>query len=262
MSPDPAPPPSWPVRRWWMFVAMVFGTQLGLIFWLGKAARPTAPARDLAPSLQFAGSNMTERLALSDPTLFALPHEVSFSGLAWLTQEFEPFSPAAPLLFLDLPQSGLAGDFGMFMATNELNGLPEIAQPDLKFKAPSLPPEEPLVAQSRLRLTGELAHRQLLTSPALPAWPGAEMLSNSIVQLLVAADGRPISATLLKPPGSAGTEADQHALREARKAHFTPLPSADPLNPMAGLALGQMVFEWRTLPLPVTNATAEASNPR
>jgi hypothetical protein len=236
-------------------------TQLGLIFWLGRAARVISPPKDLAPMLRFAGSNMTERLALNDPTLFALPHEVSFSGLAWLTQEFQPFLLHERPPFLALPNGRLGQDFGTFMATNELASLPEIAQPDLKFKVPSIGPAEPLVTQSSLRLTGELARRRLLNAPALPAWTGTEMISNSIVQLLVAADGKPVSATLLKPPGSADTEADQHALREAGKARFEPFHSADPLDPMAGLSLGQMVFEWRTLPVPVTNAPPESLTP-
>ncbi|HZR17263.1 MAG TPA: energy transducer TonB [Verrucomicrobiae bacterium] len=258
MSDLPAAPRRWLVRRWWSFVVLVFFTQLGLIFWLGKAARPAAPHRDVAPSLQFAAPNMAERLALNDPTLFALPHEVSFSGLAWLTQEFHPFLSPEPPPFLPLPQPRLARDFEAFMATNELAGLPEIAQPDLKFKVPSVQPAEPLVRQSTLRLMGEFAGRRLLNSPGLPPWTNAEMLSNSIVQLLVDANGRPVSATLLKPPGNASTEADQYALREARRARFEPINSADPRNPMAGLSLGQMVFEWRTLPLPSTNTPAES----
>jgi hypothetical protein len=258
MSDLPAAPRRWLIRRWWIFLALVFLTQLGLIFWLGKAARPIVPPEELAPSLQFAGSNMAERLALNDPTLFALPHEVSFSGLAWLTQEFHPFLAPEPPPFLPLPEPRLARDFSAFMETNEPAGLPEIAQPDLKFKVPLVLPAEPLVKESTLRLMGELAGRRLLISPALPPWPNAEMLSNSIVQLLVDANGRPVSSTLLKPSGNAITEADQHALREARKTRFAPVNSADPLNPMAGLSLGQMVFEWRTLPLTATNNPAES----
>jgi hypothetical protein len=139
------------------------------------------------------------------------------------------------------------------MSTNQPGTLPEMTQPELKFKIPEVLPSTPLVTASTLRLSGELASRRLLVAPELRPWPSTEILSNSVVQLLVGADGRPISALLLKP-GSASTEADQYALRSATKVRFESINGADPLKPLAAIALGQMIFEWQTVPLPSTNS--------
>ena len=70
----------WPLRRWGVTVALIFGVQLGLIFWLGSTApihpRPAAPA----PTLRLTGQAFAELRALNDPTLFILPHPEGFSG--------------------------------------------------------------------------------------------------------------------------------------------------------------------------------------
>jgi hypothetical protein len=77
-----AEPRAWARRRWWVVIALVFGAQLGLIFWLSERtpARPRPPAA--APALRLlTGPASVEWLALNDPTLFALPHLLNFSGL-------------------------------------------------------------------------------------------------------------------------------------------------------------------------------------
>jgi hypothetical protein len=195
-------------------------------------------------------------LAFADPTLFALPHHEGFSGLAWLTIT-EP--DVHPLLwdeaprFLPLDPASLGEAFRNYMSTNQPGSLPEMTQPELKFKIPEVLPSRPLVTASTLRLSGELASRRLLVAPKLRPWPSTEILSNSVVQVLVGADGRPISATLLRPPGSALTEADQYALRSATTVRFESINGADPLNPLAAIALGQMIFEWQTVPQPTNS---------
>jgi hypothetical protein len=199
-------------------------------------------------------------LALSDPTLFALPHQVGFSGSAWLTipaQEFHPFVWSEPNHWFNLAPNDLGSDFREFMSTNQPDILPIITQPDLQFKIPQVAESNPFPTQSTLRVTGGLADRRLLVTPALPSWPNSEILTNSVVQLLVGADGKPVSIPiLLKPPGVGANEADLHALREARKARFEPLSVNDLTNPLAGLTWGLLVFEWHTLPLPDTNSPA------
>ena len=263
MSSELAEPPRWPARRWWMFVALIFATQLALIFWLGRAPRRPAPLREFAPQISFTGTNAARFLAYRDPTLFALPHQEGFSGLAWLTfsnQNFEPFLWTEPARLLDLAQDRLGEDFTLFMSTNAMSGVPLIALPDLKLRVPAVPPEQPFVTRSKLQVTGDLANRRLLVSPDLPACTNAEILSNSVVQLLVGADGTLISATLLKQSG--GAEADQRALREAARVRFDSIRNVDPLNPQAGVALGQMIFEWQTLPLPPTNTPPVATPPK
>ena len=87
------------------------------------------------------------------------------------------------------------------------------------------------------------------------------MLTNSVVTLWVSASGRPASAATLLA-GSGSVDADQRALQEARQARFERLNVADPTDPMAGLAWGQLIFEWRTLPLPATNNSPEPNLPK
>jgi hypothetical protein len=247
----------WPAKRWWWLISLVFVTQLGLIFWLGRPQRTVQVPNDVAPSLQLAGEETAKILALNDPTLFALPHLEGFSGEAWLTippQEFQPFEWSEPPHWLTLSQEKLGASFKEFAATNQLNDLPVFAHTQFQLKQPELVEPKLFPTQSLLRLTGALAGRRLLVAPSLPSWTNAEILTNSVVQILVGADGLPVSTpTLLKPPGSGPNEADLYALREARKARFEPLSVRDPTDPMAGLTLGQFIFEWYTLPVPVTN---------
>ena len=259
MSSEQAREARWPRRRWWVLLAGAFATQLALIFWLGGPQRVHVPRQDSAPVLQLTSPTSSGFLAFADPTLFALPHQEGFSGLAWLTitePDLHPFRWDQAPSFLALNPATLGEAFRNYMSTNQPGSLPQMALPELTFKIPGVLPSTPLVTESTLRLSGELAGRRLLVAPELRSWPSAEILSNSVVQVLVGADGRPISATLLKP-GSAPTEADQYALRSATKVRFESINGADPLNPLAALALGQMIFEWQTVPLPNTNSPPE-----
>lgn len=252
----------WPARRWWVMVGAVFITQLGLIYWLGRPQGVHTARRGDAPVLQLANENASTMLAFSDPTLFALPHQESFSGLAWLKipePSFHPFKWEEPPRLLALDPGILGEDFRGYMATNQPAGVADFGQPEFKFKMPQVEPSAPLTTHSGFSLLGELAGRRMVVAPDLPSWPSAEMISNSVVQILVAADGRPISATLLTPPGSAPSEADQYALRASGKVRFEPISSADPLNPLAAVALGQILFDWHTVPLAVTNSAPTAA---
>jgi hypothetical protein len=77
------------------------------------------------------------------------------------------------------------------------------------------------------------------------------MLTNTVIQVLVDAEGRPVSLTLLG--GSGHGPADDLAMSLVTGFQFDPLQLADPLpaarNPGAllGLCWGQVVFEWQTL---------------
>jgi hypothetical protein len=262
MIQEGAEPQRWPANRWYGLIALVLAAQFVFIFWLGKP-QPVVhrPPADLAPLLQLTGTGAVQVLAFNDPTLFALPHQESFSGSAWLTiplQEFAPFVWSEPPRFLSLAKDELAADFESFMTTNQPEGLPAVEQPELTLKLPEVEESPSLPDRSRLRLTGALAGRRLLVSPTLPSWPSADILTNSVVQMLVDTDGKPVSATLLSKSGF--SEADQHAVREAYRARFEPLNPGDPNNPLAGLTWGQLIFEWHTLPLPATNSPPESSS--
>ena len=117
------------------------------------------------------------------------------------------------------------------------------------FHPAPLPPDPPL------RIEGDLATRPLLAPLALKSWAHAELLSNSVVQAMVDADGFTFSPVLLT--GCGLEEADLYALKLASGARFRPAPRLpgtghDP----GGLTWGKLIFQWQTLPLPATNLSA------
>ncbi len=262
MSPDEPSSRGWTRRRWWSVVILVFTVQLSFIAWLGQRTpilpRPAAPA----PMLQLAGRSGAELVALTDPTLFVLPHQEGFSGEAWLratNQEYRPFVWDEPLNWLQPPAEQLGITFEQFVRTNAFPSLPSTPrlEPELAFAPPAAPIE---AAQSIVRLAGELRGRQLLNPPELPSWPAADLLTNSIVQILLGPEGRPRSYTLLVSSGL--KEADLYALAQARAARFQSLASSDlapGTSPLAGLIWGQLIFEWQTVPLPTTNGSSNAN---
>lgn len=252
----------WPRRRWWLLVMLVFAAHLFLIFTLGDR-RPILPRRPAAvPVLRLAGES-DELLALNDPTLFALPHRMGFAGAAWLQISPAPPLPAFawtdPPSWLALPTNQLGGFFARFMETNRFAPFQPALKPPLELTEPELAPEPVLAADSELRIEGDLARRRLLKPMVLPWQPSPDILTNSVVQVVVDAAGRVLSCML--PAGSGSTNADRCALDLARAARFEPLVrdgASGAANPAAGLSWGRMIFEWRTTPLPATPAPAAA----
>jgi len=246
-------PGSWRIGRWGALITLVFTVQLGLIYELGKPHPLPPPATDLPPSLSLFAPGTADVLALNDPTLFALPNRENFSGPAWLSiQEPEPpvITEAAP--WLALAQDQLGAELQNYLATNRPTDAPLFEKSDFRFKQPPVPNIQPLTTTSTLRLTGELARRRLLKPPSLPSWPSADVLTNTVVEVLVTADGKPLPPVLYVP-ASGSAEADRYAMREVRGARFEPLLVTNPADPLAGLMRGQFVFEWQTVPLTATN---------
>jgi hypothetical protein len=241
-------------------LGLVFAAQLGLIFWLSDRAPLGVRAPAVTPTLHLAGPASGPWLALHDPTLFALPHQQGFSGPAWLQvprQESPPFVWAEPAHWLELPVEQLGVTFNRFIETNPFSvaeGLPR-AEPELtqcELGASAAFPQK-----SRLRQAGGLAGRRLLTPIQLTNWTCVEMLTNTVVQMLLDVQGRPVSLRLDSFSGL--KSADQYALDQARVARFEPLSGPGPqttMDPLAGLQWGQLIFEWQTVPLLQTNAAA------
>jgi hypothetical protein len=240
----------WPRSRWFLLIAAVCFAQVSLLFWLGDA-KPVPP-RPLSPppTLDLSGRARGEMLALKDPTLFALPHRNGFSGPGWLIvppQKFTPYAWSEPLDWLPLPITELGGPFQQFVATNS-DSLWQFAppmQPLLTMPEPAH--TELLPRASTLRVDGPLSQRPMLAALELPSWPHAELLTNTIIQIVVDAEGKPVSVTLLRP-SSGWTNADQYALNQARAVRFAPIKPAGPEPAMAGLTWGELVFQWHTAP--------------
>jgi TonB family protein len=243
-------PRAWSPARRSLLIMLVFAAHVGLILALGNRnpVRPRPPAP--APSLSLAPDS-SELLELNDPTLFALPHRQGFAGAAWLkipTVQFPPFRWTEPPRLLPLPIADLGVTFAQFMRTNVFVSRQFETKP-----APDLPlpvAQEFAVApttNSTLRVAGDLVNRRLLNPPQLQPWPALDLLTNTVVQVLVNAEGNVVSPTLLTVSGS--KPADQSALDIARAARFEPLRRSSP-----ALTVGALIFEWHTEPL--TNAPA------
>jgi hypothetical protein len=241
---------------------MVFAGQLGLILWLGERgpvrSAPPAPS----PTLRLAGGVSAEVLALQDPTLFALPHSQGFSGPAWLEGSPVPDRPAdwsEEPWPLPLCVTQLGALPSQQVRTNRLGPFRLLPALEPGWALPEPPPLPLSPQQSRLRIEGDLASCRLLSRPDLPSWQVDDVSTNSVVEVLVDADGRPVSAILLF--GSGYPKADDYALAQARAARFE-VPGAGgqqihpPSPPPAHLVRGRLLFDWHTLPLPPTNAPA------
>jgi hypothetical protein len=251
MNADISEPRRWSRQRWWFLVAIVLITHIGFIFAFGDR-KPLATRRP-TPSTQLRlASPADELIALNDPTLFALPHRRSFAQSAWLKIP-EISSPSyrwsEPPRLLALPVEQLGESFARFMQTNTFSEFVFQTKPAPMPMVAKLPGSAALAAtNSNVRTSRELVNRRWLNQPALRVWPAADLLTNSVAQIVVRNDGAVFSAKIL-PPGSGSIEADQFALDAAQSARFTPERANDDR-----LTVGALVFEWVTVPLPATNA--------
>jgi hypothetical protein len=244
----------WTRSRWLTVIALVFAAHVALLFVFGGRKQIIPRAVTNVPTLKLAG-NSSELLALSDPTLFALPHQNDFASAIWLPAtalkqpSFRWTEPPCPLP-LSADELGLA--FNQFMQTNRFASLELQLKPPLKLTAPGLPVEPALAQNSTLRVEGELAQRQLPSPINLTNWPYANVIAPSKVQVLVDMAGNVVSTVLLPRDSDFAAadqyeKADQRALELARAMRFAP---------SSRLTVGRMIFNWHTVPPPATNAPA------
>jgi hypothetical protein len=251
-------PPVWTWRRWCVFIALIFCLQLGLIFLLGDRSRPRVRTTSPAPKLAVVESPSSELIALTDPTLFALPHQVGFSGPAWMKIPPVPvrsFEWNAEPSWLALPSAQL----GNLALTDAETNQTELLTPLAMFEPEPTSPEPVFLFSSRqksdFRLGEGLERRRLKTAPKLPSWSHSEFLTNTVVRLFINGDGIPVSTPVLLSP-SGLKAADDFALAQASAARFDPIINEGPnrsSSPLANSTWGTMIFQWQTLPLSATN---------
>lgn len=247
----------WSRQRWLAFVVLVFAAQVALIFALGQKQFPPARAVANVPQLALA-DNANELVALDDPTLFALPHANDFASAVWRQMRAVPqpsFRWPEPPGELPSPAlENLGAVFTGFMRTNSFAAPPLNFKPQPKLSQPVLLWPPAFAGNSALHIAGDLAQRKWLNPASLTNWPYADVIAPSRVQLWVDATGNVVSAGLLPPddPGEAASHydaADQRALELARAARFS--PAARP-------AMGQLIFDWRTVAPAATNSPGAA----
>ena len=252
---SPLESPPWAPRKWVSTIALVFLIQIILLVVLSrKPPRPGQPPQfHTAINLtldRVSEKQLGEMTELNDPTLFALPNSRGFSGAAWLNfpppdHHFNDWTQADD--WLELDQSSLGKTLLTFLNSN----LPApllMADKPLPFSTVRLsrPTSGRLVTASEVRLEGALAQRSLLHPISPPSWTHSDILTNTIVQCLVDADGDTQSVTLVSSCGV--SEADQVALRLATNARFHSLRSlGEQPKQRNETTWGRMVFHWHTL---------------
>jgi hypothetical protein len=245
---NPAHP--WPRRRWFALIAVCFLAQLVLILVLGeRRVSPLAPMPFKTGIHLLSDAWSLQQLAassdMSDPSVFALPSPEGFSRAAWLT--FKPVpddfaeTPDEPK-WLRLEPARLGSDFAAYVATNTFSPI-RIGDESMPH-SPGLQPRasaELEFPKSELRIEGSLATRKLLTPIALPSWPHTDVLTNSVVHVLVDdAEGAALSSALIS--GSGSKEADRYALAAVKRLRFKPLQRGE------SVTSGTLHFRWHTLP--------------
>jgi TonB family protein len=251
----------WSKSRWVSVVLIIIAAQI--ILAARFSSRTVVVARQIAESRASLlldqpapGTPLAEAMAIQDPTTFALVNPHGYSGEAWLN--IPPFEHRladlmSPPYWLKPTTDGLGAAFSQFVRSNRVSALTlaESAAPPAFL----LPLVNSLVpTRSTLRVEGDLAHRPLVSPVKLTGVPHHDLLSNSVVRVMVNRSGRVLSHALLASSGS--PDADQLALDLSRTARFQSLPPNDlgSVRDPLGLAWGKLIFKWVTLPM--TNATS------
>jgi len=242
-------PPRW--VRLWIAIFCVFGLQVGLFFWFSDRSPLKVRATRPAPAVHSAVTT-NGFLLVEDPTLFVLPHHKSFSGQAWLqitNHDFQTEEDVESPRLLGLRRDELGTAFARYIETNTAPRFEGGYSSRPELTPPPMPASTPIVLPSTVRIEGELARRRLLSKFDLPAWQSADLLTNSVIQVLVDSVGTTLSAVLLTSSGN--TNADPYALQLAKNARFESVQKAGPERPSAdraGLMTGKLIFQWQTLP--------------
>jgi hypothetical protein len=239
-------------KRFLLLVALAIAAHAALVFLFG-ATKPIAPRITAnVPQLQFA-NNADELMELDNPTLFALPNARDFSSAVWqknpgITQP--SFRYREEPRWLPLAPENLGAVFAQFVRTNQFGNFSPDFKPAPLFANPAVDLAADLPQNSTLQISGKLAQRKLLASPALPSLPLNDVIAPSKVQLLVDKVGNVASAVLLTSENSAEAASraevgDTNAVAFSLKLKFSPAPE---------ITSGEVIFHWHTIPLNTTNA--------
>lgn len=245
----------------WFAIGIVFAVQVALTFWLGNPPPVKHFEPPIVPPIDVADDRSQDLLAITDPTLFILPHRDNFSGDAWLKMEPRKFTPTnwtEPPQPLELPKDQLGGAFVAFMQTNRPPRFQPRIESELDNAEAPAPPLAPISIPSQMLVEGDLAKLRLLTPLHLPPATNSDLLTNTVIRMVVDAQGYPYSAVIWAKSGN--DDVDAMALTNfSRGIRFSP-PEAEALRavPANKMVSGKLVFEWQTVPPPPTNAPSGA----
>jgi hypothetical protein len=265
----------WTWMRWLAIVAIVFVGHVLLIFIFGAHQPVPSLSVKNVPRLTLVGESSAGWVSLKNATLYALPDRRGFSSVMWMRIPPPGFvkqnwteDPRWLAATDSLPVNQLGSDLHHFVQTNHFANVPmEFNVPPVPA-APAVSAQLPFARGSTLEIEGEIAKRGLLGTMKLPTWPFSDAIAPSVVQVIVDAEGRVVSAVLLPPqnysetpyleaPPVRDSDADERALELARSARFAPLPSGAgsvEFSPATRLSMGMLIFDWQAVPVTTTNA--------
>jgi hypothetical protein len=257
MSQPPDQP--WTRAKWAGFIALILAFQIALIFWLSDPRPPSVRKPAPAPDLALLNHAPVTWLALENPALLALPQPEGFSGQSWFAVwqlPFQPFDWDEPPQWLVLQPGQLGAAFNRLVENNNISLDPDFTRSGPELTLPQIAPARIATPESSLRVEGDLAARPLLSALRLPPWPGDDLLTNTVIQVIVDPEGNPVSCTLLARSGY--KPADDLALELTRAARFSnsAIRPLDRQGLLACLSRGLLIFSWQTVPLAATNAPA------
>ncbi len=171
--------------------------------------------------------------------------------------EYHPAEWTEPPRPLTPPLEGLGSALGEFVRNEAFRPF-DVDNGRARQTEGALPilSEDLVETQSAASVEGDLARRPLLSSFNPGSQPAAEILSNSVVQIAVDAEGRVFSPALVQ--GSGSKAADTDALALAKSARFQPLMRSVPNISAPSLTWGRVVFHWHTVP---SSNTVSATTP-
>ena len=263
MNGDPPESPSWSRQRWTGVVIVILALHLGALFLISsrqeKVQRRVAARASVHWLTSPDGARKTlDALLLNDPTLLAMASPRGFSGTAWLRPqppEYRVSEWADTERSLAQPTQSLGNAFRQFGPGSPVPVFDPARKP--VAPAPAVAAAQPALRNaSHLRVEGPLSSRPLVQTPPLRSWPNAEVLADSLVQVLVTDEGLLFSPRLA---GGSGVKnpvqraADQHALDLTRAIRFEAMPKSAGSRPGA-LVEGTLVFEWHTTEPPAAPA--------
>jgi hypothetical protein len=236
----------WSRRKWGYVTAAALIGQALVIAILGQRGIATPSPIPFAMDIRVAPKAGPEMAGFpTDPAVFALPNWNGFSREGWLAfqhPEFKPTDWTEPPQWLALQTADLGNSLNDFLLSNTIAPL-LVAN----MRAPSSPGpqsprvEVPLQSASELLIEGELAEWTLATRVTLPSWRHTDLLTNTVVHVVVDRWGQTVTTALIASSGLA--LADEDAMRLVKEARFVP---GTVRGPKAEYTSGNLVFRWHT----------------
>ncbi|MBI3850917.1 MAG: energy transducer TonB [Verrucomicrobia bacterium] len=253
MIPATVEPAMWPRVRWWLAVIFVLLVQVGLVYWLSDRSVVTPRPPASVPAVFLVQDALVRLPTVTDPLLFSPANPNGFSGGVWSKTpklEFHLADWTAPPSLLGLQTRQLGNAFTKFVRTNNTSSFTVADNPEPRLSSPELfLTVTPVPTQSELRVEGELLQRTFASPMVLTNWPGTNILTPTVVQVMVDLDGKTVSASVLSKSGS--TDADKQALNLAKAARYSSIRNhGASQSPVSKLTWGRLIFEWHTVALP------------